>query len=109
VRDARLSFAFDRHNLAAFVIAAGRTNGVACDGAAALRTLAKLRPMPAVRRFARAQPHLRRFTFWDSHLSGLGKQENRKTQMRRRLISSRAEAAARYLEDASLLDSSLVW
>src|SRR5437899_5809119 len=74
--------AFNRQNLAAFVIAAGRANGVTCNRAAALRTLAKLRPMPAVRRFACAQSHLGRFAFGDSHVSGLEKQSVWKTQTR---------------------------
>lgn len=34
-----------------------------------------------MRGLARAQPHLRRFTFWNSHTSRLGKQEIGKTQI----------------------------
>ncbi len=69
-----LALAFDRQHLAAFIIPTGRANRVTGNGAAALRALAKLRAMPAVRRFTRAQPHLRGFAFWDSHVSGLEKQ-----------------------------------
>jgi len=67
VRDEGLSLAFDRQHLPAFIIAAGGANRVTCDRAAALWTLAKLGPMPAVRGSARAQAHLRCFTFGDSH------------------------------------------
>ena len=74
MRDARLSFAFDGQDLAAFVVTTGGANRVARNRAAALRTLAKLRAMPAVGRFARTQPHLGCFAFGDSHVSGLEKQ-----------------------------------
>jgi hypothetical protein len=46
------------------------------DRAAALRAFAELRRVPAVRRFARAQAHLRGFAFWDSHEAN---QESRKS------------------------------
>ena len=52
------------------------------DRAAALRAFAKLRAMPAVGRFARAQPHLGCFALGNSHLSGLEKQSLWKTQTR---------------------------
>ena len=71
----------DRQHLAALVISAGRTGGVRCDGAAALRAFVELRRLPAVRRLARAQAHLRGFAFRDSHMSRLGKQEFRKRQL----------------------------
>jgi hypothetical protein len=69
-----LSFAFDRQNLAAFIIAARGANSMTGHRAAALRAFAKLWSMPAVGRFARAQAHLGRFAFGDSHVSGLEKQ-----------------------------------
>jgi len=53
-----LRFALDGQDLAAFVIAAGRANRMAPHGAAALRALGQLGPMPAVGCFAGAQPHL---------------------------------------------------
>jgi hypothetical protein len=40
------------------------------NGAAALRALVQMRRVPAICGFARAQPHLRSFAFWDSHVSG---------------------------------------
>jgi hypothetical protein len=46
-----------------------------------LWTLAKLRPMPAVRRFARAQPHFGCLAFGDSHGERERKQEIPKIQM----------------------------
>ena len=49
--------------------------------AAALRAFAKLWSMPAVSRFARAQPHLGRFAFGDSHVSRERKQGILKIQM----------------------------
>jgi hypothetical protein len=58
----------NRQYLAALVITTGRAGGVRLDGAAALRALVKLRRLPAMRCFARAQPHLRSFAFWDSHI-----------------------------------------
>ena len=45
-----------------------------CNRTGALRTFTQLRTMPAVGRFARAQAHLGRFAFGDSHVSGLEKQ-----------------------------------
>ena len=71
----------DGQNLAPFVITAGRAGRVRSDGAAALRTLIELWSHPTMRGFARAQPHLRRFTFWNSHTSRIGKQEIGKTQI----------------------------
>jgi hypothetical protein len=62
-----LGLAFDGQNLAPFIITAGRANGVAADGAAALRALGQLRAMPAIGRFALSQSHLRSFSFWNSH------------------------------------------
>ena len=49
-------------------------------GAAALRALVQMRRVPAICGFARAQPHLRSFAFWDSHVSGIPKQEKVKRQ-----------------------------
>ena len=46
------------------------------DGAAALRALVQLRRLPAMRRLARAQAHLRSFAFWNSHKSGTRKAGN---------------------------------
>lgn len=45
------------------------------DRAPALRAFIELRRLPAVRRLARAQAHLRSFAFGNSHK---GKQESRK-------------------------------
>jgi hypothetical protein len=73
--------AFDREHLPPFVITAGRTGGVRLHGAAALRAFVELRRLPAMRRLPRAQAHLRSFAFWDSHTSGLGKQEIGKRQL----------------------------
>src|SRR5450432_3705633 len=70
----------DRQYLAAFVISTGRAGGVRWNGAPALRALVELRRLPAMRRFASAQPHLRSFAFWDSHKSGSGKQGFEKKQ-----------------------------
>jgi hypothetical protein len=57
----------NRQNLPPFIIAAGGTGHMGRDRAAALTAFAQLSRMPAVRRFARAQPHLRGFAFWNSH------------------------------------------
>src|SRR5213594_4482312 len=99
--------AFNRQNLAAFVIAAGRANGVTCNRAAALRTLAKLRPMPAVRRFARAQSHLGCFAFGNSHVSGLEKQSLWKTQTRSHFfnfnLSSALQSDFRFVSAAAIV------
>ena len=81
-RGAALGFAFDRQHLTSLIIAARRANGVTGDSAAALWALAKLRPMPTVGCFARAQPHLRGFAFRDSHASRLEKQSLPEIQMR---------------------------
>jgi hypothetical protein len=67
---------FDRQNLPAFVITARRTGCVRGDCASALRAFVKLRRLPAVRRLAGAQPHLRSFAFGNSHK---GNQESRKS------------------------------
>ncbi len=64
---------FHGQDLASFIIAAGRTGRMRSDGAAALRALVELRRPPAVRRLARAQPHLRGFAFWNSHIERLTK------------------------------------
>jgi len=50
--------AFNRQDLAPFIIAARRANGVAADGAAALRALGQLWAVPTIRRLALAQSHL---------------------------------------------------
>ena len=65
----------DGEYLAAFVVATGRACGMRGDSAAALRALVQLRSYPTMRCLACAQPHLRDFAFWNSHKSGLGKQE----------------------------------
>ncbi len=70
----------DGEHLTAFVVATGRACGMRGDSAAALRALVQLRSYPTVRCLARAQPHLRDFAFWNSHKSGLGKQEMVKRQ-----------------------------
>ena len=54
-------------NLAAAIVAAGRTGDVSTDTAAALRTLGELRRMPAVCRFASTQAHLRGLSFRNAH------------------------------------------
>src|SRR5207244_4819174 len=74
VPDAGPILAFDRQDLATFIIAARRANSMTGDGAPTLWAFAKLRPMPAVGRFSCAQPHLGCFAFRDSHGSGLEKQ-----------------------------------
>ena len=56
-----------RQNLATLVITTRRTGGVPTYTGAALRALGKLWSMPAVRRLAGAQAHLRGFAFWNSH------------------------------------------
>ena len=66
----------DAQHLPAFIIAARRTSCVRCDGAPALGTFIELRGLPAVRRFARAQAHLRSFTFGNSHKKGSRKAGN---------------------------------
>ena len=71
------SAALDRQHLSALVISAGRAGGVRRDRAAALRAFVELRRLPAMRRLARAQPHLRSFAFWDSHKSEIRKAGNR--------------------------------
>jgi hypothetical protein len=45
-----------------------------------LRAFIELRRAPAMGCFPRAQPHLRSFTFWDSHKNREGKQEIGKRQ-----------------------------
>ena len=91
---------FDRQDLAALVIAAGRAGGVRSDRAAALRAFIELRRLPAMRCLARAQAHLRGFAFWNSHKSGSGKQEIRKRQMAQgsAVRSGCLASAARILE-----------
>src|ERR1700730_6665173 len=54
-------------NLAAAIVATGRTGDVSTDTAAALRTLGQLRRMPAVCRFASTQAHLRGLSFRNAH------------------------------------------
>jgi hypothetical protein len=58
----------DRQNLPPFVVTAGGAGDMRRNGAAALRAFAQLRGMPAICSSARAQPHFRSFTFWDSHI-----------------------------------------
>jgi hypothetical protein len=55
---AGLGLAFDRQDLAPFIIAARRADSVAAGGAAALRALGQLRAVPTIRRLALAQSHL---------------------------------------------------
>jgi hypothetical protein len=54
-------------NLAAPIVAAGRTGDVSADTAATLRTFGELRRMPAVGRFASTQAHLRGLSFRNAH------------------------------------------
>jgi UDP-N-acetylmuramyl pentapeptide synthase len=54
-------------NLAAAIVAAGRTGDVSTDTATALRTLGELRRMPAVCRFASTQAHLGGLSFRNAH------------------------------------------
>ena len=54
-------------DLSALVVSAGRADRVRDLCAAALAALAELRSMPAIRRFARPETHLRSFTFWNTH------------------------------------------
>ncbi len=51
------------------------------DRASALGAFIQLRGHPAMRGLARAQAHLGGFAFWNSHTSGLGKQEISETQI----------------------------
>ena len=74
---------FDCEHLPALVIAARWANRVRRHSAAALRTFAELWRMPAVRRFARAQPHLGCFALWNSHE---GNQESREIRKGNRLL-----------------------
>jgi hypothetical protein len=53
------------------------------DSAAALRAFIQVRRMPAVRRLAHAQAHLRRFAFWNSHGRRLSKHGFREKQLGR--------------------------
>src|ERR1700716_1527265 len=57
-------------HLPAFVIAAGRASRMRGDGSTALRALVQLRCLPAMRGLARAQAHLRNFSFGNSHKKG---------------------------------------
>lgn len=57
----------DAQNLPAFVVTARRAGGMRCYRASTLRAFVQLRGLPAMRRFARAQPHLRGFAFRNSH------------------------------------------
>src|SRR5438105_10012451 len=82
-----LGLAFDGEDLAPFIITARRTNSMTADGAAALRTLGQLRPVPAVGRFALPQSHLRSFAFRNSHVRREPKQEISKIQMAGRLFA----------------------
>src|SRR5437588_8552082 len=63
-------------HLPPFVITARWAGGVRGDGAPALGAFIKLRRLPAVRRLARAQAHLRSFTFRNSHKKGSRKAGN---------------------------------
>lgn len=67
---------FDGQDLPALVITARGAGRMRGDRAPALRAFIELRRLPAVRRLARAQAHLRSFTFGNSHK---GKQESRKS------------------------------
>jgi len=73
-------FAFQRQYLAAAVISARWTSDVRRHAASALRALVKLRGVPAVCRFPRAQSHLWCFAFWDSHDRRLPKHNYTKKQ-----------------------------
>ena len=57
----------DAQHLAALVITARSASGVRLDRAPALRAFVEQRGLPAMRRLAGAQAHLRCFTFGDSH------------------------------------------
>jgi hypothetical protein len=61
-----LTCVYSEH-LAPLVIATRRTGGVSPHTGAALRTLGKLRSMPAVGGLAGAQALFGGFAFWDSH------------------------------------------
>ena len=73
--------AANRQDLATFVVATGGAGGMRGDGASALGALVQLRGDPAMRGLARAEAHLGGFAFWNSHTSGLGKQEISETQI----------------------------
>jgi hypothetical protein len=60
-------FTLKRQYLSSAVVTARRASNVRGDGAPALGAFIEMRSMPAVCRFARAQSHLGRFAFWDSH------------------------------------------
>jgi hypothetical protein len=69
-------FCVDRQDLAPFVVTAGSASCVRRHRAAALWAFIKLRRLPTVGCFARAQSHFRCFAFGDSHKSGSCKQRN---------------------------------
>jgi hypothetical protein len=77
---AKLSAA-DRQDLTTLIVATGGTGGMRGDRASALGAFVQLRGDPAMRGLARAQAHLGGFAFWNSHTSGLGKQEISETQI----------------------------
>jgi hypothetical protein len=85
----------DAYYLSPFVIPTRWADRVSRYAAAALRALVQLRCMPAMAGFARAQSHLRRFAFWDSHGGRIGKQELAKRQIAEThhlFLSSRAKS-----------------
>jgi hypothetical protein len=72
---------FDRQDLPSLIITAGGARRVGSDAAPALRAFVQLRRVPAIGRFACAQPHLGRFTFWNSHGRPARKHISEKKQM----------------------------
>ena len=71
---------FHGQHLSAFVVTTRRARSVRRHRAATLRAFIQVRRMPAVRRLARAQAHLRRFAFWNSHGKRLRKHGFREKQ-----------------------------
>jgi len=74
-------FAFEGQHLPPAVVTAWRAGDVRRDGTSALWTFVQLRRVPAVRRFACAQPHLRCFAFWNSHGRRLRKHPSSEKQV----------------------------
>jgi hypothetical protein len=72
---------FDRQDLPSLIITAGGAGRVGSDAAPALRAFVQLRRVPTIGGFACAQPHLRRFTFWNSHGRPARKHISEKKQM----------------------------
>src|SRR6185369_7684623 len=69
----RRSLCLKRQYLSPAIVTTRRTGSVGRHRAATLRAFIQVQRMPAVRRLAGAQAHLRRFAFWNSHGCALPK------------------------------------